>query len=178
MHFIHWLTQQYMVSVITLPRWGWGLIIAAVATAAGLATYALLTVRQRDREAAHEMTQAFVREMRIHGEHSEAAPGREANPDDYYTAQPARAAALAAQPADDGPPLGIHDLAAAWEDFPERLARAEDALIAASDPAAFLAWLDADWADYEADVARTDATLDSGAWAATPWVPQMALAAS
>jgi hypothetical protein len=178
MRFIHWLTQQYTVSVITLPRWGWGLIIAAVAAAAGLATYAILTTRQHNREADHEMTQAFIREMRIHGEQREAAPGREANPDDYYTAQPARAAALAAQPADDGAPVEVHDRVAAWEGFPERLGRAEDALIAASDPAAFLAWLDADWADYEADVARTDATLDSGAWAATPWVPQMALAAS
>jgi hypothetical protein len=178
MHFIHWLTQEYTLSVVTLRIWVWALIVAALAAANGLAVWGLLQMRHHSREADHEMTQAFIREMRLHAESETIAQGREASPDDYYTAQPARAAALAPQPADDGAPLGIHDAAADWEDFPERLERAEDALIAASDPAAFLAWLDADWADYQASVAVLDETLASGAWAATPWVSRRQLAAA
>jgi hypothetical protein len=65
--------------------------------------------------------------------------------------------------------MGVHDRAPGWEDFSERLTRAEDALVAASDPAGFQAWLDADWAAYEAEAAGLDAILASGAWASVPW---------
>jgi hypothetical protein len=177
MHFVHWIRQDYtLMNGATLPRWGWALIVAMLATAAGLAVWALLRERRHNYEADHELTTSLLREARRNVQYEAPAAGRAADPDDYYSAAPARAAAMVSRPADDAAAVGIPDRAPGWEDFHERLGRAEDALIAASDPAAFDAWLQADWAAYEADVAHLDGILAAGAWASTPWAPRRQLA--